>query len=170
MSDYKVIAIATNIAGEVRASGKAPSYGHPAHIEIAKGYGPCRHCLRPFQAGVESRTLFTYNSFEGVEEVPLPGPVFIHTAACERYPEQGGYPADLLRIPAVMLGYAKGQTLLHRELVDPGGQMDAIEKLFANPEVDYIEVRDRKAGCYTFRIERAGSRRMERLASDRSYT
>jgi hypothetical protein len=27
-------------------------------------------------------------------------------------------------------------------------------KLFGRPEVDYIEVRDREAGCFDFRVER----------------
>ena len=30
-----------------------------------------------------------------------------------------------------------------------------IEKLFENPEIEFIQVRSADRGCYTFRIERA---------------
>ena len=98
MIPYRIIALPTQIAEEVRTIGKAPRYGHPAITEVAKGYGPCRHCLRTFAVGVERRTLFTYDSFDTVEAV--------------------------------------------------------IERLFARPDIDYIQVHDTEAGCYDFRIER----------------
>ncbi|MBV9737341.1 MAG: DUF1203 domain-containing protein, partial [Candidatus Eremiobacteraeota bacterium] len=66
----------------MRSLQTAPIYGHPAHIEVATGYGPCRHCLRTFNVGREQRILFTYDPFQGIEDVPLPGPVFIHAVPC----------------------------------------------------------------------------------------
>ena len=84
MTAIRVIAIPTEIANRVRTSWKAPRYGHPAHTEIAAGFGPCRHCLRTFSVGTEKRILFTYNEFESLENLPLPGPVFIHAEACKR--------------------------------------------------------------------------------------
>jgi hypothetical protein len=155
MIAIRVVAIPSDIAAQVRASRKAPGYGHPAHIEVAAGHGPCRHCLRAFQIGVEQRTLFTYDSFDGIEEVPLPGPIFIHTEACERYPEDGGYPEALRKHAAVLNAYAKGQRLIARRYADAGGHDIAIEELLELPAVDYIEVRDKQAGCYDFRVERA---------------
>jgi hypothetical protein len=48
MSAYHVIAVPETLAQEVRETLKAPRYGHPAHVERATGYGPCRLCLRCF--------------------------------------------------------------------------------------------------------------------------
>lgn len=158
MNNYRVIAIPTEVAAEVRASNKAPNYGHPAHTEVASGYGPCRHCLRTFDVGHEDRTLFTYDPFTGIEEVPLPGPIFIHTDDCERYPENAGYPADMLDHPAVLSGYAKGQQLIAQVLAGSGNQETAVRQLLERRDVDYIEVRDKIAGCYDFRIERANDK------------
>ena len=162
MREYRVIAIATQVANEVRKSNQAPGYGHPAFTEEARGYGPCRHCLRSFKVGKEHRTLFTYDAFGGIEDVPLPGPIFIHTESCTRYPEDAGYPRDLLKHAAVLWGFAKGQKLIAQVQADNGGHEAAIEQLLERDAVDYIQVRDRKAGCYDFRIERQapGSRQL----------
>lgn len=154
MTPFRVIAIPTEVAVQVRTSRKAPRYGHPAHTEIATGYGPCRHCLRTFHVGVEPRILFTYDPFDGMEQVPLPGPIFIHEASCERYPEENGYPDDLLNHTAVLNAYAKGQRLVAQLHVDDAGHNAAVHQLLQHAEVDYIEVRDKEAGCYDFRIER----------------
>jgi hypothetical protein len=104
MIAIRVVAIPSEVAAQVRTSKKAPHYGHPAHTEVAGGYGPCRHCLRTFRVGEEQRTLFTYDPFDQIEQVPLPGPIFIHTEVCERYPENAGYPDDLRKHAAVQCG------------------------------------------------------------------
>ena len=150
MSQY----MPTTVADHVRSTGKAPRYGHPAHTEVASGYGPCRHCLQTFRIGAENRVLFTYDPFEEIEQIPLPGPVFIHADTCERYPEDGNYPAGMLPHAAVLNAYAKGQHLVARVLVEAdGGHEAAIAVLLGRNDVDYIEVRDRKAGCFDFRVE-----------------
>lgn len=154
MVGIRVVAISSEVAAQVRASKKSPGYGHPAHTELAGGYGPCRHCLRTFDVGREQRTLFTYDPFDSIEQIPLPGPIFIHTEACERYPEDAGYPDDLRKHPAVLDAYAKGQRLVSQRHAEVGGHDVAVEELLRFPEVDYIEVRDKQAGCYDFRIER----------------
>ena len=154
MSHYRVVAIPTEVAGQVRMSRKAPKYGFPTFIEVATGYGPCRHCLRTFDVGIESRVLFTYDPFDGIEDVPLPGPVFIHAADCPRYPETAGYPCDMKSHAAIFSGFARGQRLVTQARVEKGNHEDVVHQILQNSDVDYIEVRDRNAGCYDFRIER----------------
>ncbi len=95
MIPIRVVAIPTEIADAVRSTHKDPHYGHPAHTEIAGEGAPCRHCLQIIAAGSEKATLFTYDAFEGIESLPLPGPVYIHAEACERYPENGGFPRSV---------------------------------------------------------------------------
>jgi hypothetical protein len=41
-----------------------------------------------------------------------------------------------------------------QEYVADGNFEPIIEKLFASPEVDYLQVNSTTAGCFTFRIER----------------
>jgi hypothetical protein len=155
MIPIRVVAISTEIAEAVRSKHKDPRYGHPAHTEIAGEGAPCRHCLQIITAGSERATLFTYDAFEGSESLPLPGPVYIHAEACERYPEDGGFPTMLRKSPRTLNGYARGRRLVATEYVENGDVDAGIEKLFALTDVDYIHVRSTTAGCYTFRIERA---------------
>lgn len=155
MSRYRVLAIPSKVAEIVRTTDKAPGYGHPAHTEIATGYGPCRHCLRTFRVGEERRTLFTYDPFFGIADIPLPGPIFIHADGCERYLENAGYPRDMLSHDAIFNAYGKGQNLVARVIVHANDGHEAkLAELLGKDEVDYVEVRDREAGCFDFRIER----------------
>ena len=85
MAGFRVLPIDSKIAEQVRSTLKSPQYGHPAHKELATGYGPCRLCLKQFQTGEEDRILFTYNPFESLDSYPSPGPVFIHAKSCPGY-------------------------------------------------------------------------------------
>lgn len=159
MASYRVIAVAKNVADQVRRTLKAPDYGHPAHTEVAGGYGPCRECLRTFHVGQENRILFTYNPFRDIEKLPLPGPVFIHEQSCDPYPEDEGYPADLRGHAAIFNAYSTGQKLLEQIFLSAKEDKEkALAELFHRPDVDYVEVRDGEAGCFDFRAERVGEK------------
>lgn len=154
MIAMRVVAISTEVAESVRNSMKDPRYWFPAHMSVAEGDAPCRHCLRVISAGTK-QTLFTYDAFESVEKLPLPGPVYVHTEACERYPEDGGFPSALRGSPRTLNAYGRGRRLVAQEYVEGGNVDETIERLLGRGDVDYIHVRSTTAGCYTFRIERA---------------
>lgn len=154
MSKYKYIAIPQETADRVRRTMKSPGYGHPAHREVATGYGPCRLCLRTFQIGVEERLLFTLDPFYGIENLPLPGPVFIHATECARYNEDLGFPDDLRAHSLTLNGYAKGRRLIAQEYVMDGNVEATLGRVFSIDDVAYVHVRDTHAGCYDLRVER----------------
>jgi len=155
MNPYRVVAIPTPITEAVRATLKSPRYGHPAHTDMATGYGPCRHCLRTFRIGAERRILFTYDPLDGLEALPLPGPIFVHAEPCERYPEDGGFPEDLRSRALTLNGYGRGRRLRAQEYVESERLDATVGRLLEDPDVAYIHVRDTKAGCYDLRLERA---------------
>jgi Protein of unknown function (DUF1203) len=156
MSQFRILAISEGLADKVRTARKAPGYGHPVHAEVATGYGPCRLCLRDFRVGVDRRLLFTLDPFHGIEEFPLPGPVFIHEEECDRHPEHGGFPADLTCHDLTLVAYGRGRLQRAEERIPGGdGVEEAIERLLARDDVDYLHVRDTQAGCYDLRVERA---------------
>jgi hypothetical protein len=152
--NLRIIALPTATVQRVLTTRKSPGYGHPAHTEIATGHGPCRHCLKPFRIGEEQRTLFTCNPFHNLAEIPQPGPVFIHTAPCERYNEDAGYPTELLAYPAVMDAYDTNQQLIQHRRSAGADHPTILDNLLANEAVSYVIVRDRDAGCYDFRVQR----------------
>ena len=154
--DYRIVAVPTRVADLVRSNLRSPGYGHPAYTELAAGYGPCRHCLRYFQIGAENRILFTYDPFHGIEALPLPGPVFVHAEACERYDEGAGFPEDLRAHGLTFAAYGDGRRLLAEKHVRDGNVEPIIDELLGRGDVKYLHVRDLDAGCYDLRIERAG--------------
>ncbi len=154
MAAFEVIAIQTKVADLVRATRKAPWYGHPAHEEVATGHGPCRHCLRTFEIGVDRRILFTFDPFRDVGCPALPGPIFVHAEPCERYDQRGGYPADLRAHGVTLQAFGDGRRMVSEERVENGQVDHLIEVLLRREDVQYVLVRDTEAGCYDFRIER----------------
>lgn len=156
MSNFRVVPIDPSIADRVRSTLRSPQYGHPAHAEVATGYGPCRSCLNVFREGEERRLLFTYDPFAGLDPYPSPGPVFIHEGECPVYSEPATFPPALRSLPLTLEGYGERRWIEARERTCAGDIEAAIERIFANPSVRYIHVRNTEAGCYIARIEREG--------------
>ena len=155
MHAYRVIALRQEVADAVRATGLSPFSKHPTAVEVARGHGPCRLCLRAFAVGAERRILFTFDPFEGTVPLPLPGPVYIHQAECARHAETAGFPQDLRGRSLTLNGYGPGRRLVAEEHVRDGEVDSVIERLLDRSDVAYIHVRDTAAGCYDFRIERS---------------
>lgn len=154
MSEFRYIAIPQETADRVRRTMKSPGYGHPAHREVATGYGPCRLCLKTFEIGTEERILFTLDPFYGIEKLPLPGPVYIHAGECPRHTEDSGFPNELRAHPLTLNGYAKGRKLIAQLYVENGDVEATLNRVFSDRRVDYVHVRDTLAGCYDLRVER----------------
>ena len=154
MSGFCVFPIDATLADAVRSTLKSPQYGHPAHAELANGYGPCRSCLRQFHAGEERRILFTYNPFEGVDTYPSPGPIFIHAESCKPFDDGSAFPPELRTLPLTLEAYGKDRWILARERPRDPEIETAIVRLFASPAVEYIHIRNTEAGCFIARIER----------------
>ena len=153
---FQVLAISDSMATQVREKLASPQYGHPAHVEVATGTGPCRSCLRTFEVGQEERILFTYNPFEGLDAYPSPGPVFVHRTACEPFRGEG-FPETLKSLPLTLEAYGDDRWILDRVRVTDGKVDEPIEMLLAKSEVRYVHVRHTEAGCFIAQVNRVGS-------------
>lgn len=153
---YFVRAIPDSIVTTVRETLKAPGYGHPAFVDVARDYGPCRSCLQPFKEGIERRVLFTYDPFQGMEPFPLPGPIYVHASSCEPYGEAHRVPDALKFIPMTLNAYGQNRVLRTALRLAPYGSVeDELLRLLERDDVDYIHVRNTEAGCFMFQVERA---------------
>jgi hypothetical protein len=154
MTPYRVIALRQETADEARRTLRSPGYGHPVHMEVARGSGPCRLCLRPFRLHEEERVLFTYNPFPEDADLPAPGPVFVHRDSCERF-EASGFPPELRSLPLTLEGYdERGLTRVRVKAEDPDA---AARDVLARPGVAYAHLRHSEAGCFVARLERVVS-------------
>ena len=155
---YRVVSIPQQVSDQVRITQRSSQYNHPAYVEMATGYGPCRSCLRTFAEGKEERILFIYNPFEGLSDLPAPGPVFIHKEKCESYAGKS-FPVDLRKLPMLLEGYGANSELVRREKVDADAVENQIAGLLSLEAVNYINIRNADAGCFIARIERVLLRR-----------
>jgi Protein of unknown function (DUF1203) len=155
MPGFTVVAVPTEVAEYVRANGKSPVYGFPAHKEIATGRAPCRHCLRLIRAQDEELLLFTYDPFQESGARPLPGPVYVHADECARYGEEETFPEAYRGRQLTFSAYGTERNLVKEILLANGEEESLASQLFAMQEVEYIHVRSTEAGCYLFRLERA---------------
>jgi len=157
VAPFRYSGIPDSIAAEVRQTMRSPQYGHPAHREVASGYGPCRLCLRTFAVEREDRLLFTYQPFQEPGSLPAPGPVFVHAEPCERY-DSPILPPDFRELPLVVEGFRGGGVLLTQERVGDDAPEEVVARVFENSSVAYAHLRNGEAGCFMARIERsAGS-------------
>lgn len=154
MPAFIVKPIDPSISAQVRESLHSPQFGHPVHAELATGYGPCRSCLSVFRTGQERRLLFTYDPFAGLDAYPSPGPIFIHETPCVPYPTTSSVPPDFRNLPLTLEGYGDDRWVIARERPSENEIELAIERIFANPAVQYIHVRNTEAGCFMALVER----------------
>jgi len=155
MSSFRVVAIPTEIAEQVRATGKSPNYGFPAHREVAAGRAPCRHCLKLIQKNEQELLLFTYDPFRELGEPPLPGPIYIHAMKCPRHAESDVIPEEYRGRLLTLEGYGQNRALVKEIRVRDGAEERAAEELFSEAKIRYVNVRSTEAGCFLFRLERS---------------
>ncbi len=155
--EYSVIGIDPALTTTVRERMISPQYPSlTAAVSVANGYGPCRSCLRVFDQGNENRIFFTYNAFEGMSDLPDPGPVFIHERDCQRY-EGNALPADLLGLPLLLEAFGEGSEMISRTPLEPDTADQQVTRLLEILGVRYINVRNAEAGCFICRIETTAS-------------
>jgi hypothetical protein len=153
MRRYQIQGISDTIATAARESMRSPQYGHPAHAEMATGYGPCRLCLQTFQVGTDERLLFTYQPFTDPAALPAPGPVFIHRERCDRY-DGTELPQALRPLPLAVEGYGAGGALLVQRRVGTSPFDAILNDVFETEQVRYAHLRNAEAGCFIARIDR----------------
>ncbi|HEU5135519.1 MAG TPA: DUF1203 domain-containing protein [Steroidobacteraceae bacterium] len=151
---YIIRGIPQDVADEVRRTRLSPGYGHPAHLEIAGGTGPCRCCLRPFVPGKDRRLLFTYRPHADSASLMAPGPVFIHAEHCDAFSGEG-FPEGLRTLPLAFEARASGSRVIElsvRHDVPAEAQMNV---LFQELSAQWLHLRHAEAGCYIARVDRA---------------
>jgi uncharacterized protein DUF1203 len=151
---FRIVPIDAVVAERARHERRSPQYGHPASVELAKGYGPCRSCLRVFREGEENRLLFTFNPVPASSGLPQPGPIFIHDDACVPF-DGDGVPPDLRELPLFLEGFGRGSWLVRRAPVELGDVEAALAALGGEPALETILIRNAEAGCFIARVERA---------------
>ncbi|MBO9450462.1 DUF1203 domain-containing protein [Tropicibacter sp. R16_0] len=143
---------------EVRAyqAGALDAYGNPPERAISSGSGnPCRHCLCNIPEGAPMLIL-AHRPFDGTHPYAETGPIFLCADACERHTGEE-MPEVLTTSPDYLIkGYGADDRIVYGTgSVEPTPQIkEAVEHIFARPDVAYIHVRSSRNNCYQARIDR----------------
>jgi Protein of unknown function (DUF1203) len=152
--NFRIVALPTEIADAARRAVNAGSADHALITVDSPGSSPCRHCLSWAQPG-ERVILFPYAAIPSGHPYSETGPIFVHAHECERYSATNEYPNDF-RNGRVFRGYDSKYNMIDARVVNGSEPEVAIETLFQDPDIAFVDVRSLTRGCFTFRVHRVG--------------
>lgn len=150
MSTFRIRGLPSEVCTEVRRNRMSPGYGHPVHCEVAKGTGPCRSCLSPFEVDSDERLLFTYRPDGGAG---APAPVFIHAEECLPY-EGTEIPVGLSSFPLFIEGRTDDGRVLRTERAKGRESAAVVESILEDSLIGFVYFRHGEAGCHIARVDR----------------
>ena len=154
-SEFRIVPLPSEVADEAREAIRRDASDHALiEVDSPQSY-PCRHCLRWADPG-EHVILFPYASIPADRPYAESGPMVVHEHRCEPYLTTDNYPPALRR-GRVLRAYDSQDAMIDAAVVDGEEPEAMIEKLFANPAAVFLQVRSATRGCFSFKIERAGS-------------
>lgn len=115
---------------------------------------PCRVSLADAEVGESLLLLsFTHHDVDGPYRAS--GPIFVRRGAVTAKPAVGEVPALLAHRQLSLRAYSEKAMLVAGEVVAGQEVRAAIERLFADPKVHYLDVHNAGPGCFNCRVERA---------------
>ena len=122
-------------------------------IVDAKPGFPCRIGLADAEIG-ETVILLPFVHHDVDSPYRASGPIFVCENAKEADLASGEIPEVIASRTMSVRAYAKNGQMLDGSVV-AGPEMKAhIEKLFANPKIEYLHLHNAGAGCYSCKVER----------------
>ena len=149
---FQVRSVPQPVADEVRHTRLAPDYGHPAHLELAQGTGPCRCCLRQFVPGQDQRLLFTYRPVSaGLTHGAGTG---IHSRRALRGMGGRGISTGSARLATGIRGTRRRSRVIALTMDTQIAPEAQVASLF-DAGAEWLALRHAQAGCFIARIDRA---------------
>ncbi|MEI9910090.1 MAG: DUF1203 domain-containing protein [Bacteroidota bacterium] len=140
-------------------NNREDDFGHTVEISIAgeSGYGPCRCCLKQFKEG-EKRLLFSYAPVGADHPYNEIGPVFIHEH-CFPYSDAFRFPEEIKNgsrpIHLVLRCYNNEKRMILARFVKDNHEVEnTIAGLFADPQIEFIHVRNAAYQCYIAEVRK----------------
>ncbi|PKP68042.1 MAG: DUF1203 domain-containing protein [Alphaproteobacteria bacterium HGW-Alphaproteobacteria-5] len=153
--------LASDLVRKIRAGGP-DAHGQPAERgAISDGAGvPCRHCLRQVPAGAQYLIL-AHRPFPAPQPYAETGPIFLCAADCAAWPgaADAGLPPILTTSPDYLLkGYGADHRIRYGtgKVVARDDLAAYAERLLADPEIAFVDVRSARNTCFQCRIRRGG--------------
>lgn len=153
-SDLEYLPVPAAGLDRIRCNGH-DDYGNPLVARTADAGTPLRCCLRLSTSGEQIALIAYQPSALGGPYAEI-GPVFIHLDECPG-PVDDGFPADFLDRRAILRPYDASGSMLDGVLAEPGTSEGELKRLFDDPSVQLVHVRNVIAGCWNFSVRRSAS-------------
>ncbi len=151
-SELEFLPVPATDLDRIRCNGH-DDHGNPL-VAFDSGAGaPLRCCLRMSTKG-EQITLIAYRPSPLGGPYAEVGPVFVHATECPG-PSDPDFPADFRERRAVLRPYDASGQMLDGVLAEPGTAPGELKRLFDDPAVELVHVRNVIAGCWNFSVRRA---------------
>jgi Protein of unknown function (DUF1203) len=153
MTRLRFLPIDDDTVRAVRATLR-DAHGNALHVQESDDPGaPCRSCLRLTPRGTRL-ILFAHRPFATNGPYAETGPVFVHAEACEPYRTSAEFPADFRPRQLVFRAYDANGAIRDAELAAGNDAEATLARLFGDPAVERVHVRNPAAGCFDFAVER----------------
>ncbi|WBQ06709.1 DUF1203 domain-containing protein [Kribbella sp. CA-293567] len=136
----------------IRCNGH-DDFGNPLTARTSGAGAPLRCCLRLTREGEQIALVSHRPSALGGPYAEV-GPVFVHLDPCPG-PAESSFPTEFTDRHAVLRPYDGTGQMLDGVLVEPGRSESELTRLFDDPAVELVHVRNVIAGCWNFSVRRA---------------
>lgn len=115
------------------------------------GGWPLRCCLTDSEPG-DRVAIVSWSPFPWTGAYRELGPIVVHAEHCPR-PHDGSFPAQFEQRRQTLRPYGADHRIAyqHAVIVEPGTGLEAtIDRLLADPAIEFVHARNVLAGCYSF--------------------
>lgn len=140
-----------------RTDAELAAMGARRQIVDGKPGYPCRVSLEDAEVG-ETVLLLPYTHHDVASPYRASGPIYVRRGVATADPAVGEIPALLRHRLLSLRAYDERAMMVGAEVVEGAGLEAAIQRLFADPSVGYLDVHNAKPGCFNCRVTRASRR------------
>ncbi|WP_433009059.1 DUF1203 domain-containing protein [Kribbella sp. CA-294648] len=151
ITELEFVPVPARDLDRIRCNGY-DDHGNPLVPRTSGAGAPLRCCLRLSREG-EQIALISYRPSELGGPYAEIGPVFVHVEACPGF-TGSSFPADFIDRRAVLRPYDAAGQMLEGVLAEPGESEGELKRLFDDPAVALVHVRNVIAGCWNFSVRR----------------
>jgi hypothetical protein len=153
-AELRYVGVPAAAVDRIRRNGH-DDFGNAVVSRTSEGGEPLRCCLTIAGAG-EQIALVSHRPMAVGGPYAEIGPVFLHLSNCPRPAPADSFPVDFRDRRAVLRPYDADGLMLDGVLADAGTSEAELKRLFEDPAVDSVQVRNVLAGCWNFTVRRQG--------------
>jgi len=152
---YRCIPLSTADAMRYRQMS-VDHFGYPIQRRCSDDTYPCRHCLQE-ASGERGMLLLSHQLAEPPTVYGHPTAIFLCAEDCPRFDVADVVPPIVANRHVSFRAFDNRGMMLYaaNELAESGGHEAALQRIFSNPDVSFINAHTAKAGCMLCHIVRA---------------